>query len=316
MDIFTKLNIYRNAIRHINFYFSEEKKENALPGKMMGEIIRNVHSIEKGLSLEKPRKFFGYKKIMDMFELLDSYVKGDFYEEEVVYMALDAVKEYLEFHKSDSSDNRILEIQRRYENLKQQHDHDDGIKYGGTLLVKKDTSKHITIEKAIHDRHSIRDFKAGEVSLEALKKAIELAYRCPTACNRQGVRTYVISGEKKNALNDWVAGVGGFAEKVDKFIIITGKVSEYRDDEQFQYAISASIFAGYLSITLQTEGIGACIIQRPILLCKKWKKLQKEFNIPSDEQIVLMLGIGILKDEYRVPVSHRLSVDKLVTMIE
>ena len=73
MDIFTKLNIYRNAIRHINFYFSEEKKENALPGKMMGEIIRNVHSIEKGLSLEKPRKFFGYKKIMDMFELLDSY---------------------------------------------------------------------------------------------------------------------------------------------------------------------------------------------------------------------------------------------------
>lgn len=52
------------------------------------------------------------------------------------------------------------------------------------------------------------------------------------------------------------------------------------------------------------------------MLCKKWKKLQKEFNIPSDEQIVLMLGIGILKDEYRVPVSHRLSVDKLVTMIE
>ena len=47
MDIFTKLNIYRNAIRHINFYFSEEKKENALPGKMMGEIIRNVHSIQK-----------------------------------------------------------------------------------------------------------------------------------------------------------------------------------------------------------------------------------------------------------------------------
>lgn len=65
---------------------------------------------------------------------------------------------------------------RRYENLKQQHDHDDGIKYGGTLLVKKDTSKHITIEKAIHDRHSIRDFKAGEVSLEALKKAIELDF--------------------------------------------------------------------------------------------------------------------------------------------
>ena len=52
-----------------------------------------------------------------------------------------------------------------------------------------------------------------------------------------------------------MSAVGGFAEKVDKFIIITGKVSEYRDDEQFQYAISASIFAGYLSITLQTEGI-------------------------------------------------------------
>ena len=70
------------------------------------------------------------------------------------------------------------------------------------------------------------------------------------------------------------------------------------------------------SVTKKLDHNRACIIQRPILLCKKWKKLQKEFNIPSDEQIVLMLGIGILKDEYRVPVSHRLSVDKLVTMIE
>ena len=34
-----------SVIRHINFYFSEEKKENALPGKMMGEIIRNVHPL-------------------------------------------------------------------------------------------------------------------------------------------------------------------------------------------------------------------------------------------------------------------------------
>ena len=62
MDIFTKLNIYRNAIRHINFYFSEEKKENALPGKMMGEIIRNVHSIEKDCRWKNQENFLATRR--------------------------------------------------------------------------------------------------------------------------------------------------------------------------------------------------------------------------------------------------------------
>lgn len=47
-----------------------------------------------------------------------------------------------------------------------------------------------------------------------------------------------------------LTGIDGFAEKVDRFVLITGKTSTYRIDEINQYIISESIYAAYLSLTL------------------------------------------------------------------
>lgn len=43
--------------------------------RLEGEIIRNTHSIEKGLSLESVRMGFGYKKIQEAFQQIDCYVQ-------------------------------------------------------------------------------------------------------------------------------------------------------------------------------------------------------------------------------------------------
>ena len=42
--------------------------------RLEAEIVRNVHSIEKGLSIRKPRAGFGVKKINEMFSLVERYM--------------------------------------------------------------------------------------------------------------------------------------------------------------------------------------------------------------------------------------------------
>ncbi len=50
--------------------------------------------------------------------------------------------------------------------------------------------------------------------MEKIKAAISIALHAPSACNRQGVRAYVIAEKSKDALKDWLVGLGGFADAV------------------------------------------------------------------------------------------------------
>ena len=106
-------------------------------------------------------------------------------------------------------------------------------------------------------------------------------------------------------------GIGGFADSVDKFLLIAGVQSAYRPGEKNQFAVSAAMFAGYLSLALHAYGIGACAVQRSLFPDKKYDELRLRYNIGKDEQIVIMLGIGNMKDKVKVPVSYRWSLDKI-----
>lgn len=181
-------------------------------------------------------------------------------------------------------------------------------KTGGTLLVEKDSLNFDIdeISRFFSTRHSIRDFDTTPVDKSLLQKAMHLAQTAPSACNRQGVRAYVLTEEQGKDLAKQLSGVGGFADQVNTFIIITGKRSAYRLSENNQYIVSASIYAGYLTLTLHLYGFGACIIQRPVVWSKAWMKLSKEIGADKDEQIVCVLAVGNLRDRFRVPCSHRL----------
>ena len=314
MSIKRLINMYGNIVRHVFVVDKIQKKDERFEqGRLEGEIIRNIHSIEKGLSLEKPRLFFGLAKINELVGYLDKYKVIPTHSETIIMMAQAALAEYIEFHKDYCSDERITSLKKKYEITFSGYElHSE---FGGTkhIISNVNDEDYSAVEKVVLGRHSIRDFSEEPVPMENLKKAITLSLNCPSACNRQGFHVYVLSGERKENMVAWAAGIGGFADKVDKYVVITGKVSKYRDDEQFQYAVSASIFAGYLSIVLQSLNIGSCVIQRPLVYSSQWNIFREKLSIPEDEQIVVMLGVGMLKREYNVPVSKRLPYEEMVT---
>ena len=277
-------------------------------GRMAARIIRLVHSIEKGLSIEAPRPGFGYDKIKKLSAMVQEYVRLEEPNMTCVYAACDAMEAYIAFHDAkDFQTKEYMEIKGMYERMKPYRLSAPGQqRYGGVLRIQKSDLDYDVeeIEKLFATRHSVREF-SGKVPLEDVKKAIELAGRAPSACNRQAVRVYMI--DSRQYLKDMktnLAGVGGFAEDAEYFLLITGKLSAY-EQEYNQFIVSAGIFAGYLSLALQTYHIASCIIQRSLRREDRWEKFCELHKIPGDEQIVCMMAIGGMKDEMTVPVSVR-----------
>ena len=258
---------------------------------------------------------FGYAKIKEAKILIEQYIKnGGEINAKPILMFADALQEYLKFHQGKYRDEHICEIENIYNELKCKISPHPIM--GGYQVISKTTfsdEEIKIIENLFNKRHSIREFSHLPVDHSKLKKAIQLATCCPSACNRQGYRCYIISKEKIHLLDNWLDGIGGFSKDVDKFIMITGKISVYRKAEELQWVVTATVFASYLTISLEALGIGCCFIQRPIIPNEQQDSIFTKLNIPKDEQIVCVLGIGNLKDEYKVPISYRLPVEDILT---
>lgn len=315
----------KKAIRHIliahrelkrNFRVAKAKEFQT--SRLEADIIRNVHSIEKGLSIENPRKGFGALKIKALFSLISKYLELENENIDCVYFAKDALAAYLSYHDVQNyCDDNIKEIQLKYEELIKMLPQQDEVFGGVEIISKSDFDFSISeVEKLFSTRHSVREFSGEGVEDELIKKAIKLAQRCPSACNRQGVRVYSLTSKKLvEVFSTALDGIGGFVENADKFLLITGKLSAYSIDEKNQYIVSASIFAGYLSLTLHAYGIANCLIQRPLTPVKIWDEACEKLSIPKDEHLCMFIALGKYKETTKVPVSKRFDVEKIYKAI-
>lgn len=316
MSIKRKMQSYFRAWRNLVKHHSVQDMKDQRLNQLAAELIRNTHSIEKGLSIETPRLSFGQKKQLEMMDQIEILSQSDsMYHREACEMALCAIQEYLEYHTSKGYSDEFCEKLKSF--LMEKRALFPDTKKGGTLCLKKSELNFDVpeIERLFDTRHSIRDFDQTEVCMEDLKRALELAQKAPSACNRQGVRVYVLDKEKSRDYMKQLSGIGGFAEAVDKYILVTGKTSAYRLEEDNQFIVSASIYAAYLTLTLHLYGIGACVVQRPVVWNAEWAQNRKVFGIPEDEQIVCLLAVGNLKESCKVPVSYRMKNEEMIRFL-
>ena len=303
--------IYITKVRNDEKFYSD---------RIHAEIQRTVHQIEKGLSIENPKKGFGTEKIsllIDYISQISDYTDKESIE--VLNRARSCVQTYLSFYdKMGWSTDKIEQLRKRFANIKIDNA-PCGIDAGLIDIEKVEHAdeEYATLEKIASSRHSIRDFADGTVSTELILKAIAFAQKAPSACNRQSVRCYIIGKEKYSSIGDWLSGIGYFGDYgFDKIIIVTGKITGYSESEGMQHLVSPGIFVGYLQLALEALNIGSCIMQRSLFNDTVWNKTRIILNIPEDEQSYCLIGCGIKKERYKVPVSKRLSTGIIAKVIE
>lgn len=229
-------------------------------------------------------------------------------------MAMGAMGKYIAFHKAKDALNG--EVEAFYGKLNGLIPHIKSI--GGYEKVYKQDILNFDCEefnKVIITRHSIRNFSDEKVDIDLVKSAIELAQHCPSACNRQPTKIHIVGSEDGiKYLSKHLQGVGGFADDCKMFLIVTGCVSAFDFVENNQWLVNAGIFVGILELTLHSKGIASCVVQRPLVRSNRIDMLRNYFDIPDNEEIVCVIGMGMYMDEFCVPVSTRLTLDEIVTV--
>jgi nitroreductase len=277
------------------------------------DLIFYYHKIEKGLSLPKPRVGFGKHYIYHLLSILEKYNK-QYGWDDVSVIALNTLYEYYYFNKKNSLE--FGDIFKRLEELKPTINTNKHVSAGGVIEVtKEEVSKNIiNFKEFAYSRYSIRNFAPGEVSIELLREAVQIAQKTPSVCNRQSWKVYIYSDENKNKVLKYQNGNLGFGEDASRILIVSCELKDFRGvKERNQSYIDGGMYAMSLIYALHSLGIGTC----PLNLALNYEddmKLKKAAKISDSEVVLMMIAIGHIPEKLKVAASPRRKVEEVMTV--
>lgn len=268
------------------------------------ELLQVAHRLEKGLLIENPRPLWGWEKANRLVDLINLVEDG--FSKETAISVLNAFLKAKEYSKNEEDCDKCRLF-------KETHIIGTISDKGGATIYRHEAfslDEVVTIEKLFNTRHSIRSFTEEIVPESSLIKAIDLALRCPSACNRQPFHVYVINKETKEKLGN-SEGYSG-----SQFLFVTGDIRAFALGEFNDWIVSPSIFVGYLTLALHLYGIGSCVIRKDLVCDTQFNKAVKGVcNIPNDEKLILELAVGYYKTDNLVPFSNRHKGSEIVSFI-
>lgn len=284
--------------------------------KMQYAISRETHTIEKGMSMRNPRKGFGQQKVTALIEHLIQYCNLYLHiDSSFLDYPLNTIQTYIEY--TIKSGVEIADIQNRFMSLLTR---EGTIPLQRKAGIEKVTKKYILdncnkdFESLLYSRHSIRYFNEFPVNQELLEKALKMAQRTPSACNRQAWLTHVYKDAKSIALIKWQGGSRGFEDEIKCSILVTANLKGFLAHEVHQAYIDGGLYAMNLINALHSLGLGTI----PLSCGFSYKHLKglSDFNIPEYEVPILIIGVGNLMNEFNVAISERKNINRTNTYHE
>ncbi len=273
--------------------------------KMQYTLLRENHTIEKALSLRNPRRGFGQQKVLNLLNRLNKYRdKFGAIDKNFLYYPLGTIKHYINYMKSTGVDIPVIE--NMYNKLVLDSGLGEIEEQGGVVQIsKKESPKpfNMDFESLLNSRHSIRYFTNKSVSDSIIEKALQLAQKTPSACNRQGWCTHVFLGQDSVDLIKWQGGSRGFEDEIKNSILVTANLKAFLYYEVHQAYIDGGLYAMNLINALHYLGLGTI----PLSCGFTHKKLKglSAFDIPDNEVPIVIIGIGHLLDTYNIAISKR-----------
>jgi len=298
---------FKLLVNNLGSSDNEKSKE-----KFKARLIIAGHIIEKGMSLRDVKVGFGEEKIFDLLDSLQAYyVRYD--DANFVIYVLTIIKEYIAFNKKFDHLNAC--IIKKYEKLNALIKSDASLFNGG---VKKITRKQIydkaliDFEGFVNSRFSIRNFTDEPVNIELIKKAIRIAGKTPSACNRQPWKIHLfISKESVSKILDYQTGARQFKEQIGCAVLVTCSYNSFFEGEYHQPYVNGGLYAMTLIYALHSLGLGTIALNMGFEY-SKLDKLSEFVDIKNDEVPILLIGIGNIPDQLNVAYSERFDYQEII----
>lgn len=279
------------------------KSKNAMEAK----ILRHTHVLEKGMSLSHPRSGFGVQRASELLNFIDEYTSEGYKPDDssAILNALGVLRAYIEFHRQRNfQPEEIIKGLQKWETYIPAQS-----EYGIKTITFDDlkTSIYGEFPDFFNSRHAIRQFAEEPITMDEIKRAVTLAMRAPSACNRQSCKVYFYTDSDVNAsIGNNIPGNAGFKEEVKNYLVVTSDISAFYDSfERNQVYVDGGIFAFALAESLHYYGIGSCILQNGETKERDRNIRAVCTNIPENEKIIVFLAVGHYKKEFSYAVSHR-----------
>lgn len=299
---------WRKLVRYNASNHTDRDKE-----KMRYTLLRENHTIEKGMSLRNPRKGFGQAKVSSLLKRLNKYTNLYWKpEDDFLSYPITTIYNYIEYTKQNGVS--IPDIEQQFNVLV---DKTKITPLKGNGGITKETREHIQslcnkdFNSLLISRHSIRYFAPECPSRSIIEKALQMAQRTPSACNRQGWKTHVYFNERSVELIKWQGGSRGFEEEIRCSILVTANLKAFLSYEVHQAYVDGGLYAMNLINALHSLGVG-CIPLSTAFSSSKLNGLKK-FDIPDNEVPILIIGVGNLQNEFNVAISERKDINKTNT---
>lgn len=262
---------------------------------LKGQLLRKLHSLEKGLSMPAPRRVFGEQKIAEV-EVLVAQLKPNADNRWILDYAHEVVGEVRHFNESGpdarnsypTTSEAVLKAVTSFDKAK--------------VLESLPTSP----ERFFATRRSVRIYKQESVPENLLRRAAALAQQAPSVCNRQSgrVRFYSEPSIKKEilALQD---GNKGFGHQIPTVAVISSDLRSFHGGhERNQGYVDGGLFAMSLTFALHCLGLGSCMMNWCVGQ-ETDRRLRTLLDLPDNEIVITLMSVGFLPDAYHVARSRR-----------
>tara|TARA_A100001035_G_scaffold274176_1_gene265736 strand:- start:677 stop:1741 length:1065 start_codon:yes stop_codon:yes gene_type:complete len=276
------------------------------------------HKVEKGLSIEKVKPNFGArsKVICTVLEITEYYLNKFGSDDPLMISVYQSIKDYYLWHKDrniEIEENSVNEFLKKNEYFELKK---NDPKYGGSILLKKkDTFAKIknSYEDFFSTRRSVRMFSKDPLDNNLIIKCIDNALiGTPSICNRNINKVYVIEEySKRKQILALQNGNSGFGLQAPKLLVVTSKLNCYfSPTERREPYIAGGMFSMSLVYALHASSIACCCLNWDVLP-EKDIRLKNILKI-KHETIIMLILVGHYKNEYKVAVSKKQPLKKIV----
>lgn len=279
---------------------------------LLAGLLVTSHVVEKGITMPNCRLGFGYERVRDIINRTKSYI-GIFSEDYIeIQIVLNILEQYLKLHEESnfslpddiqSGISSLLTYKNKETAKCKEYKYDD-------IFSEKDS--YIDI---VNSRHSIRWFSEKRVPNELIIKAVELAKKAPSSCNRQSINLYVLNDKEKiREVFNIQRGNRGFGDTADKLLLVTSNMKCYNYSQHSMALVDGGIFLYGLLLALQYYKISACTLNAD-LKPYEIKSIKNIFGFSDSEIPVAFIIVGYPPQKFKVPGSQRVNTDQICKFV-
>lgn len=284
-------------------------------------LRRQIHRLEKGLSMKEKRSVFATDYILEavknLVRILNYQQTGSSIDQDFVKWCHDVLKSYfMVVSKHPNIDEAKYIFQQIDSSLFDKLD-SISLKSWSPYPRKDLESKKIPTFNALYElaekRRSVRWYLNKKVPRNLIEKAVSIATLSPSACNRQPFYYRVLDDEVlKDTIGAIPMGIRPFYRNIPVLVVLVGQLSAYVSErDRHVIYIDGGLSAMSFMLALETLGLSSVPINWPDIE-KLEKRLEKQLGLEIDERPMLLIGCGYADPDGMIPYSQKKSPNLLI----